>query len=125
MDSSSTEPEPQFYFRGVKIHGNEDIISTMKLITSAGSQMDAMEFIDDYATYLKPFHEGEDNYKIAIDNLGYLAGYLDGEIAKDIFEFFEIGHPLLGDKPWELSPEEVFKIGIKWGEAIKEGRPFP
>jgi hypothetical protein len=122
MDSSSIE-DPQFYFRDVKIHGTEDILSTMKLITSAGSQMDAMEFIDDYATYLKPFHD--DNYKVAVDNLGYLVGYLDAEDAKEIFEFFEIGHPLLGDKPWELSPEDIFKIGIQWGEAIKEGRPFP
>lgn len=115
---------PKFLFRGVEVNDNDDVLSTMQLIVNSGTTMDAMEFIDDYATYLATFGHG-DPYQVAKDNLGYLIGYLERDEAKEAYHFFEIGHPLLGDTPWELDAEDIFKKGMEWGEAMKKGLPYP
>lgn len=83
----------------------------------------AMEFIDDYGTYLERLNPDMDGRQVAKQNLGYYAGYYDQATAKKIYEFYECEHPIFGTH--FPTPEEAFDIGKKWGEAIKKGEPFP
>lgn len=115
-----------FRFRGAAVATDTELLETMELIARSGTKMDAMELIDDYATFLKESGvDVDDPWDMAKSNLGYMIGYLEKDNAQEIYEFFEIGHPILGEKPWTLTTEECFKRGVEWGEAIKEGRPFP
>lgn len=111
--------DKEFIWRGVPIPTNAEVIETMKLLARSGTKDDALEFIDDYATYLNTVNPDKDGYEIAFSNMGYMIGYETKEDSQALYEFFEIGHPVLGDKPWELTPEEIFKKGIEWGESLK------
>jgi hypothetical protein len=81
------------------------------------------EFIDDYGTYLDSQHPDEDGRYLARQNLGYMAGYYDRDVACKVYDAFETEHPIFGKS--FPTPEEAFDKGKEWGEAIKRGEPFP
>jgi hypothetical protein len=81
------------------------------------------EFIDDYGTYLEGLNPEKDGRELARQNLGYMAGYYDQEIATQVYNSFECEHPIFGRE--FPSPEEAFEKGKEWGEAIKRGKPYP
>lgn len=49
--------------------------------------------------------------------IGYLIGYLDSSDQKRLYDWFDTIHPLFGSE--ELSPEELYNIGLKIGERQK------
>src|SRR4051812_43938598 len=97
-------------WRGVQISTDADLLSTMSLIVRAGTTLDAMELIDDYASHLRS-DGADDPYRLAQDNLGYLIGYLPRDEGREVYEFFELSHPMLGAEPWNLSNEEILNRG--------------
>jgi hypothetical protein len=94
------------------------MLDTMLLILRSGTVLDATEFIDDYATWLR---EGgaEDPYTMAQENLGFLVGFAERNEAERLYKFFELRHPILGPEPWSLTNEEIFRKGIAWYEKTK------
>lgn len=120
-------PTPMvFEWYGVKLSTMGDIFEEVLRIVGLEDPLLATEFIDDYGTYLEKVNEHEseiDGRYVACQNLGYMAGYYDQETRTAVYDFFEIEHPFFGRA--EPTPEEAFKKGQEWGQAIKEGRPFP
>ena len=51
--------------------------------------------------------------EIAKSNLGYFAGYYNQEVCDIIYKTYQCSHPVFGDKPFEISPEEAFKKGME------------
>lgn len=92
-------------------------------IIELGDVLLGQEFLDDYGTYLEKLNPGMDGRHIAKQNLGYMAGYYDQEVASQVYEFFECAHPIFGTN--FPTPEEAFAKGKEWGEAIKNGEPYP
>lgn len=122
----STEPPSEFVFRGVSIGTDADILDTMLLLARSGTRLDAMEFIDDYAAWLrKAGHGDEDPYKLAVDNLGYLCGYATRDEAEVLYDFFEIEHPILGREGHKMTSMEIFQRGVQYMECHMKGIPLP
>lgn len=57
--------------------------------------------------------------KIAKSNFGYFAGYYDAETCDIIYNTYQCSHPIFGDKPYDVSPEEAFKKGMEIGKNLK------
>lgn len=53
----------------------------------------------------------------ARENIGYLAGYYSSEKAKQIYDWFNVSHPIFGLS--EPTPEEAFHAGMKLAEDAK------
>lgn len=54
-------------------------------------------------------------------NLGYWAGYYDHSTRLRVEALFRTVHPVLGAAAdGELTPEQVFRKGVEWGEANNE-----
>ena len=51
--------------------------------------------------------------KIAKSNLGYFAGYCNREICDIIYKTYQCSHPIFGDKPYDVSPQEAFEKGME------------
>lgn len=56
-------------------------------------------------------------------NIGYYAGYFGHETRLRVEELFKCAHPILPPaKDGQLSPEEAFELGKKWGaKSIEKG----
>ena len=57
--------------------------------------------------------------EIAKSNFGYFAGYYDEETCAIIYDTYQCSHPIFGDKPFDVSPEEAFKKGMEIGKNLK------
>lgn len=82
----------------------------------------AVEFIDDYGTYLERCNPGVDGRWIAKQNIGYHAGYHEEEIRQLVYEVFECAHPILGTRK-NVTPEEAFQAGAEWAKGWKKDDP--
>ena len=51
--------------------------------------------------------------RIAKSNLGYFAGYCNKETIDIIYETYQCSHPIFGDKPYDVSPQEAFEKGME------------
>lgn len=122
----STEPPSKFTFRGVTVDRDTDILDTMLLLARSGTPLDAMEFIDDYAAWLRSNGYGDDDaHRLATENLGYLCGYLAPNEADELYDFFEIEHPILGREGRNMTSKEIFERGAQWMECHMNGTPLP
>lgn len=52
-------------------------------------------------------------------NIGCFSGYYDRETRARVEKLFNCVHPVLGSVNNDLSPEEIFNIGLKMGEKYK------
>lgn len=84
---------------------------------------DALDFFRTYVEYIlednkevNTFSEAE---KIAKVNLGYFAGYYNQEVCDIIYKTYQCSHPIFGDKPFSVSPEEAYRKGLEAGEKLK------
>lgn len=57
--------------------------------------------------------------KIAKANFGYFAGYFSQEVCNIIYETYQCSHPIFGDKPFEVDPEDAYKKGLEVGSKLK------
>ena len=60
----------------------------------------------------------EEAEQIAKHNLGYFAGYYNQEVCDIIYETYQCSHPIFGDKPFSVSPEEAFQKGLERGREL-------
>jgi len=49
--------------------------------------------------------------EIAKSNFGYFAGYYNQEVCDIIYKTYQCSHPIFGDKPFAVDPEEAFNMG--------------
>lgn len=81
---------------------------------------EAQEFFVEYIGYIA--HENTCDFekasRIAKSNFGYFAGYYDAETCDIIYKTYQCSHPIFGDKPFSVSPEEAYKKGLEIGRKI-------
>ena len=53
----------------------------------------------------------EEATRIAKSNFGYFAGYYNQKVCDIIYKTYQCTHPIFGDKPFDVSPEEAFRKG--------------
>ena len=77
----------------------------------------AQDFFKQYVLFIfknndkvKSLEEAE---QIAKSNLGYFAGYYDEEVCDIIYKTYQCTHPIFGDKPFDVTPEEAFNKGLE------------
>lgn len=82
---------------------------------------EAQEWFVEYGGYIA--HENncdlEKATNIAKSNLGYFAGYYDQETCDIIYKTYQCSHPIFGDKPFNVDPEEAYKKGLELGKKHK------
>jgi len=60
----------------------------------------------------------EEAERIAKSNFGYFAGYYNQKVCDIIYETYQCSHPIFGDKPFDVSPEEAFQKGLERGREL-------
>lgn len=83
---------------------------------------EAKHFFSEYVNNIYSNNDKVDSLdeaeKIAKHNFGYFAGYYDQEDCDLIYKTYKCSHPIFGDKPYEVSAEEVHKRGIEDGKKL-------
>ena len=84
---------------------------------------EAAQYFKDYVAFIQKAIDkegkegkGKDAVAIAKSNLGYFAGYYDGETMERVNRLFDTSHPIFG-RAFDVTPEQALKAGIKAGEA--------
>lgn len=57
--------------------------------------------------------------KIAKANFGYFAGYYDQKVCDIIYKTYQCSHPIFGNKPFAVDPEDAYKKGLEMGSKLK------
>lgn len=83
----------------------------------------AQEFFEQYVHFIFKKNDKvnslEEAERIAKSNLGYFAGYYNQEVCDIIYKTYQCTHPIFGDKPFDVTPEEAFNKGV---ETAKQWR---
>ena len=85
------------------------------------NKKEANSFFKSYVNWIKENNVNksyEECEGIAKSNLGYFAGYYDAETCDIIYKTYQCSHPIFGDKPFDISPEEAFMKGLESGKSI-------
>jgi hypothetical protein len=85
-------------------------------------EADAQQYLADYVAYIgdKPRKEGLPAEQIALNNLGYFAGYYDNETRERVERLFKCSHPIFGSIAKRGAPtaEEAFEAGKRMAAAV-------
>ena len=83
---------------------------------------EAQEFFKQYIQFILEDNDKvntiEEAERIAKSNFGYFAGYYTQEVCDIIYETYQCSHPIFGDKPFDVSPEEAFQKGLERGPEL-------
>ena len=60
----------------------------------------------------------EEAERIAKSNFGYCAGYYNQTVCDIIYKTYQCSHPIFGDRPFNISPEEAFQKGLERGREL-------
>lgn len=104
-------------------------LSTMGEVFNKALQLakeDKEEALDFFKEYIRYILEDNDEVnslneaeEIAKANFGYFAGYYSQEVCDIIYETYQCSHPIFGDKPFEVNPEDAYKKGLEAGSKLK------
>ena len=85
---------------------------------------EAQEFFKQYIQFILEDNDKvntiEDAERIAKSNFGYFAGYYTQEVCDIIYETYQCSHPIFGDKPFSVSPEEAYQKGLELGRELQK-----
>ena len=80
---------------------------------------EAQEFFKQYIQFILEDNDKvntiEEAERIAKSNFGYFAGYYSQEVCDIIYKTYQCSHPIFGDKPFSVSPEEAYQKGLELG----------
>lgn len=84
---------------------------------------EALEFFKEYIEHIFKNNDKVNTYdeaeKIAKANFGYFAGYYNPEVCDLIYKTYQCSHPIFGDKPFGVIPEDAYKKGLEAGSKLK------
>jgi len=100
------------FFKGKKMIWNGHELKTVGDIMTYG--IDACRNREEAQAFIAVY-EAENPH--ARENIGYLAGYYSREKATQIYDWFNVSHPIFGRS--EPTPEEAFHAGMKLAEDSK------
>ena len=77
---------------------------------------EAQDFFYQYVNHISVVnrYSWDKSIEIAKSNLGYFAGYYNQEVCDIIYKTYQCSHPIFGDKPFDVSPEEAFNKGKEY-----------
>lgn len=92
------------------------------LILAKTNKQEAQNFFKQYIQYILEDNDKvntiEEAERIAKSNFGYYAGYFNQEVCDIIYKTYQCSHPIFGDKPFAVSPEEAYQKGLEIGREI-------
>jgi hypothetical protein len=87
------------------------------------NKQEAQNFFKEYIEHIyrnnNEVYSLERATEIAKNNFGYFAGYYSQEVCDIIYETYQCSHPIFGNKPFEVNPEDAYKKGLEIGSKLK------
>lgn len=109
-------------FENKKYETMEEIFFLAHALAKEGIKYKCDQFLNAYATYILDANKSVTNYEealnIARSNLGYFAGYYDRKTYDRINKAYGAIHPVLKTNPFDIAPEEAYRIGLEMGKAM-------
>lgn len=93
----------------------------MALKLAKTDKEEAKEFFKEYINWISMVnhYSWDKSTEIAKSNFGYFAGYYNPEVCNIIYKTYQCSHPIFGDKPFEVDPEDAYKKGLEMGSKLK------
>ena len=109
-------------FENKKYKTMMEIFYLANALAKEGIKYKCDKFLNAYATYILDENESVTNYEealnIARSNLGYFAGYYDRKTYDRINKAYGAIHPVFKTNPFDIAPEEAYRIGLEMGKAM-------
>ena len=82
---------------------------------------EAQDFFYQYVNHISFVNKysWDKSIEIAKSNLGYFAGYYNQEVCDIIYKTYQCSHPIFGDKPFSVDPEEAYRKGLEMGGKLQ------
>lgn len=86
---------------------------------AAKTREEAMAVLEEYTPVCTAANKcsPKEGRRIALSNIGYYSGYHDRETRERVERLFGAVHPLLGPASRNLTPEQIFQIGVEWAKG--------
>ena len=109
-------------FENKKYETMGEIFDLANSLAKEGIKSKCEDFLITYATSILDANESVTNYEealnIARSNLGYFAGYYDRKTYDRINKAYGAIHPVFKTNPFDIAPEEAYRIGLEMGKAM-------
>lgn len=109
-------------FENKKYETMGEIFDLANSIAKDDNKSKCEHFLIAYATSILDANESVNNYEealnIARSNLGYFAGYYDRKTYDRINKAYGAIHPVFKTNPFDIAPEEAYRIGLEMGKAM-------
>lgn len=93
----------------------------MALKLAKTDKKEARNFFNKYINWISMYnhYSWDKATEIAKSNFGYFAGYFDPKVCDLIYNTYQCSHPIFGDKPFDVDPEDAYKKGLEIGMKLK------
>ena len=109
-------------FENKKYETMGEIFDLANSLAKEGIKSKCDQFLNAYVTSILDLNESVTNYEealnIARSNLGYFAGYYDRKTYDRINKAYGAIHPVFKTNPFDIAPEEAYRIGLEMGKAM-------
>ena len=109
-------------FENKKYETMEEIFDLANSLAKEGIKSKCDQFLNAYVTSILDLNESVTNYEDALNlaksNLGYFAGYYDRKTYDRINKAYGAIHPVFKTNPFDIAPEEAYRIGLEMGKAM-------
>ena len=109
-------------FENKKYETMGEIFDLANSLAKEGIKSKCDQFLNAYVTSILDLNESVTNYEealnIARSNLGYFAGYYDRKTYDRINKAYSAIHPVFKTNPFDIAPEEAYRIGLEMGKAM-------
>lgn len=104
-------------YRGKNYNTIGEVFNLALKLAKEDPSGEAKDFFYEYVNYISTtnHYSWDKSIEIAKSNLGYFAGYYNQEVCDIIYKTYQCSHPIFGDKPFDVSPEEAFNKGKECG----------
>ena len=109
-------------FENKKYETMGEVFDLANSIAKDDNKSKCEQFLIEYAKHIIETNEKVTNYEealnIARSNLGYFAGYYDRKTYDRINNAYGAVHPVFKTNPFDIAPEEAYRIGLEMGKAM-------
>ena len=109
-------------FENKKYETMGEIFDLADSLAKEANKSKCEHFLIAYATSILDTNESVTNYEealnIAKSNLGYFAGYFNSTTYERVNRTYGAIHPVFKTNPFDIAPEEAYRMGLEIGKAI-------
>ena len=101
-------------FEGNTLNTMGEIFNKALEIAKTGDGDRCQKFLTTYVCYIVAENgcSVEEATSIAKSNFGYFAGYYSSDVYETINKAYGAVHPIFGQNPFDVSPEDAFRMGL-------------